>query len=50
MKTGMNLLLWTTQATEQHDAILDQIKGLGFDAVELPVLEAADLGGRALRP
>jgi D-psicose/D-tagatose/L-ribulose 3-epimerase len=43
MKTGMNLLLWTTHVTEQHDAILDQIKALGFDAVEVPIFDTADL-------
>jgi D-psicose/D-tagatose/L-ribulose 3-epimerase len=43
MKTGMNLLLWTTHITEQHDAILDQIKALGFDAVEVPIFDTADL-------
>ena len=43
MKTGMNLLLWTTHVTEQHDAILDQIKEIGFDAVEVPIFDTADL-------
>jgi D-psicose/D-tagatose/L-ribulose 3-epimerase len=43
MKTGMNLLLWTTHVTEQHDGILDQIKALGFDAVEVPIFDTADL-------
>jgi D-psicose/D-tagatose/L-ribulose 3-epimerase len=43
MKLGMNLLLWTTHVTEQHDAILDQIKALGFDAVEVPIFDTADL-------
>ncbi|HZW34918.1 MAG TPA: sugar phosphate isomerase/epimerase family protein [Isosphaeraceae bacterium] len=43
MKTGMNLLLWTTHVTEQHDALLDQIKALGFDAVEIPIFDTADL-------
>jgi D-psicose/D-tagatose/L-ribulose 3-epimerase len=42
-KIGMNLLLWTTHVTEQHDAILDQIKELGFDAVEVPIFDTADL-------
>ncbi len=42
-KTGMNLLLWTTHVTEQHDAILDQIKEMGFDAVEVPIFDTADL-------
>ena len=43
MKTGMNLLLWTTHVTHEHDAILDQLKGLGFDAVEVPIFDTADL-------
>lgn len=43
MKTGMNLLLWTDHVTEQHDALLDQIKALGFDAVEIPIFATADL-------
>ena len=30
MKIGMNLLLWTDLVTEQHDALLEQIKALGF--------------------
>jgi D-psicose/D-tagatose/L-ribulose 3-epimerase len=42
MKTGMNLLLWTDMVTEQHDGLLEQIKGLGFDAVEVPVFNTAD--------
>src|SRR5262249_32517675 len=29
--------------TEQHDAILDQIKALGFDAVEIPIFDTGDL-------
>lgn len=37
MKTGMNLLLWASEITAEHDALLDQIKGLGFDAVEVPI-------------
>jgi D-psicose/D-tagatose/L-ribulose 3-epimerase len=39
----MNLLLWTTHVTEQHDGILDQLKALGFDAVEVPIFETANL-------
>lgn len=37
MKTGMNLLLWTTEVTAEHDGLLDQIKEMGFDGVEIPV-------------
>jgi D-psicose/D-tagatose/L-ribulose 3-epimerase len=43
MKTGMNLLLWTTHVTAEHDAIHDQLKALGFDAVEVPIFDTSDL-------
>src|SRR6478735_4204939 len=43
MKTGMNLLLWTDHVTEAHDGLLDQLKALGFDAVEIPVFNTSDL-------
>jgi D-psicose/D-tagatose/L-ribulose 3-epimerase len=43
MKIGMNLLLWTDHVTEQHDGLLDEIKAIGFDAVEIPVFKTADL-------
>ncbi len=42
MKTGMNLLLWTTEVREEHDPILDRIKAMGFDSVEVPIFEIAD--------
>src|SRR3954451_11952341 len=42
MKIGMNLLLWTTEVTPEHDALLDQLKGLGFDGVEIPVFNVED--------
>ncbi len=43
MKIGMNLLLWTDHVTEVQDPIIDQIKGLGFDAVEIPIFNTSDL-------
>ncbi len=43
MKTGMNLLLWTDHVTEAQDGLLDQIKQLGFDAVEIPIFNTTDL-------
>ncbi|MFQ5733222.1 MAG: sugar phosphate isomerase/epimerase family protein [Planctomycetaceae bacterium] len=39
MKYGMNLLLWTTDVTESDYPLLDQLKGYGYDGVELPVFE-----------
>lgn len=39
MKTGMNLLLWTTHVTGEHFPILAKLKKAGFDGVEVPVFE-----------
>ena len=39
MKTGFNLLLWTTHVTDEHAAILKGIKKAGYDTVEIPVFE-----------
>ncbi|MCA1686147.1 MAG: sugar phosphate isomerase/epimerase [Planctomycetia bacterium] len=43
MKIGMNLLLWCDMVTEQHDGLLEQIQGIGFDAVEVPVFDTTSL-------
>lgn len=40
MKYGMNLLLWTTDVTEEHYPLLEKIKSWGYDGVELPIFEA----------
>ena len=37
MKIGMNLLLWGTDINESLFPVLDEIKALGFDAVEVPI-------------
>ena len=37
MKLGMNLLLWGTDINESLFPVLDEIKALGFDAVEVPI-------------
>jgi len=39
MRYGMNLLLWTDTLNDSALPLLDEIKRLGFDAVELPVFE-----------
>jgi D-psicose/D-tagatose/L-ribulose 3-epimerase len=39
----MNLLLWTDHVTEAQDPIIDQIKAIGFDAVEIPIFNTSDL-------
>ena len=37
MKTGLNVLLWTAAATEEHLPLMDSIKGWGYDGVEFPM-------------
>jgi D-psicose/D-tagatose/L-ribulose 3-epimerase len=38
IKVGINLLLWTDKPSAHHVALLEQIRGWGFDGVEFPVL------------
>ncbi|MRI00541.1 TIM barrel protein [Kriegella sp. EG-1] len=35
MKIGMNMLLWTNHVTEEHFPIVDTLKKVGYDGVEL---------------
>ncbi|QDV38020.1 sugar phosphate isomerase/epimerase family protein [Tautonia plasticadhaerens] len=42
MKIGMNLLLWADAVTPEHDALLEQLKALGFDGVEIPIFDGSD--------
>ncbi|MEX1232755.1 MAG: sugar phosphate isomerase/epimerase [Planctomycetaceae bacterium] len=39
MKYGMNMLLWATEVTPEHDPLLADIKEWGYDGVEIPVFE-----------
>jgi D-psicose/D-tagatose/L-ribulose 3-epimerase len=39
MHYGMNLLLWSDSVTDDSLFLLEQIKQIGFDAVEIPVFE-----------
>jgi D-psicose/D-tagatose/L-ribulose 3-epimerase len=39
MRTGMNLLLWTTHVTAEHFPLLAKLKQTGFDGVEVPIFE-----------
>jgi D-psicose/D-tagatose/L-ribulose 3-epimerase len=39
MRYGMNLLLWSDSVSDDSLFLLDEIKQLGFDAVELPIFE-----------
>jgi D-psicose/D-tagatose/L-ribulose 3-epimerase len=49
MKTGMNLLLWTTHVTSEHFPILAKLKKVGFDGVEIPLFEGDDKHYKAIR-
>jgi len=40
MKVGMNLLLWTAAASEEHLPLLGAIRDWGYDSVELPMFAA----------
>lgn len=39
MKYGMNMLLWTSDVTDEHYGLLENLKKWGFDGVELPVFD-----------
>jgi D-psicose/D-tagatose/L-ribulose 3-epimerase len=39
MKTGFNLLLWTTHVEERHLPLLAKLKACGYDGVEIPLFE-----------
>jgi D-psicose/D-tagatose/L-ribulose 3-epimerase len=39
MKLAMNLLLWGTEINESLFPVLDQIKEIGFDGVEVPIFD-----------
>ena len=39
MKTGMNLLLWTSHVTAEHHPLFAKLKATGFDGVEIPIFE-----------
>lgn len=41
MQIGMCMFLWTAHVTEEHEALLRDIKATGFDGVEVPIFEGA---------
>jgi D-psicose/D-tagatose/L-ribulose 3-epimerase len=43
MRYGMNLLLWTTRAGPEHLPVLQELAGMGYDMVELPVFDLEDV-------
>ena len=53
MKTGFNLLLWTTHVTDAHFPLFEKLKAAGYDGVEIPLFEGSvahfEEVGRAIR-
>ena len=49
MRTGMNLLLWTTKVTAEHFPLFANLKQAGFDGAELPLFEGDAAHYRAIR-
>ncbi len=47
MHFGMNLLLWTDTLTDGMLPILDELREIGFDAVEIPVFDLDNLDNYA---
>jgi D-psicose/D-tagatose/L-ribulose 3-epimerase len=39
MKVGFNMLLWTTHVTEEHLPLLETLKKVGYDGIEVPIFE-----------
>ena len=49
MKTGMNLLLWSTHVTAEHFPLFAKLKAAGFDGVEVPLFEGHAAHYKTLR-
>jgi D-psicose/D-tagatose/L-ribulose 3-epimerase len=49
MKTGMNLLLWTTHVTQEHFPLFAKLKQTGFDGVEIPLFAGDAAHYKAIR-
>jgi D-psicose/D-tagatose/L-ribulose 3-epimerase len=47
MKFGMNLLLWTDGVSEAQIPVLEQLKAVGYDGVELPMFDLDPANYRA---
>ena len=52
MKYGMNLLLWSGEVNDSLFPVIEQLKAIGFDGVELPLfnldLDYAAIGRRPI--
>lgn len=41
MRTSFNLLLWATHVTEEHFPIIEKLKKVGYDGVEIPIFDGS---------
>ena len=48
MKYGKNLLLWTGEVSDEHTPVIEMLKEIGYDAVELPMFSADEAKYTAL--
>ena len=39
VKYGMNMLLWTSDVSDEHFPLFGQLKEIGYDSIELPVFD-----------
>jgi len=44
MKKAMHMLLWTVDVQEEHYPLFGQLKQMGFDAVEVPIIAGDEAG------
>src|ERR1700691_389796 len=49
MKFGVNTFIWTASFNHSHFALLPRIKKAGFDGVELPLINLAEVDAGAIR-
>jgi D-psicose/D-tagatose/L-ribulose 3-epimerase len=45
MRYGLNMLLWTTELTTTHLPVLERLRAIGYDTIEVPVFETSDPDG-----
>jgi D-psicose/D-tagatose/L-ribulose 3-epimerase len=42
MKVGINMLLWTTHVGREHFPLFAKLKAVGYDGIEIPVMDVSD--------
>ena len=49
MQLGMNLLLWTASVGAEHRELIAQLRGIGYDLVELPIFAPGSFPSQEIR-